>query len=157
MISSEKGDDIMPECKKCGAKKAVRNGIVGGKQRYRCKECGCNFRDGDERTSEKTAAKKALCILLYAMAKGSFRMLGKILKVNHTLVYRWIRAYGESLPEPQVSGEIREIEFDEMWHFLVSKKESFGSSRPLTVAQGELWPGCSAVVMLQLSDGFTTK
>jgi len=91
------------------------------------------------------------------MGKGSFRMLGRILKIDHTLVYRWIRAFGESLPEPEVSGEITEMEFDEMWHFIGSKKTNFGSSKPLTVVHGELWPGCSAIVILQHSDGSTTK
>ena len=147
----------MPTCKKCGCEKAVKNGVVGGRQRYRCKECGCNFREGDGRTNEKIAAKKALCILLYAMAKGSYRMMGRILKIDHTLVYRWVRAFGESLPEPEVSGEITQMEFDEMWHFIGSKKENFGLSKPLTVAHGELWPGCSAVVILKPSDGFITK
>ena len=147
----------MPTCKSCGSERTVKNGVVAGKQRYKCKECGCNYRLGDDRTNDKIAAKKALCILLYAMAKGSFRMLGRILKTDHTLVYRWIRSFGESLPEPEVSGEITEIEFDEMWHFIVSKKERFGSSKPLIVAQGELWPGCSAVVMLQHSENFTKK
>ena len=129
----------MPTCKSCGSERTVKNGVVAGKQRYKCKDCGCNYRLGDDRTSDKVAAKKALCILLYAMAKGSFRMLGRILNTDHTLVYRWIRSFGESLPNPEVSGDITEIEFDEMWHFIVSKKERFGSSKPLTVAQGELW------------------
>ena len=151
------GVGIMPACKKCGSEKVVKNGIVAGKQRYRCKECGCNFREGDDRTSEKVLAKKALCVLLYAMGKGSFRMLGRILKIDHTLVYRWIRAFGESLPEPQVPGDITQMEFDEMWHFIGSKKENFGLSKPLTVAHGELWPGCSAVVILQHSDDSTTR
>ena len=132
----------MAICKKCGSERTVKSGVVGGRQRYQCKECGCNFREGDRRTDEKVAAKKALCILLYGMAKGSFRMMGRILGVDHTLVYRWIRAFGESLPEPKVSGDIRQMEFDEMWHFIGSKNESFGSSKPLTVVQGELWPGC---------------
>ena len=148
---------IMPMCKKCASEQVVKNGIVAGKQRYQCKKCGCTFREGDARTNEKIAAKKALCILLYAMSKGSFRMMGKILNINHTLVYRWIRAFGERLPEPDVSGQITHMEFDEMWHFIGSKKASFGSSRPLTVAHGKLWPGCSAVVILQLSDGSMTK
>jgi len=139
----------MPNCKKCNSDRIIKNGIVANKQRYKCKDCGCNFRIGDERTNDKIAAKKALCYLLYAMAKGSYRMLGRILNIDHTLVYRWIRSFGESLPEPEVQGEIKEIEFDEMWHFLFSKKESFGSSKPLTVAQGKLWHGCSAVVILQ--------
>ena len=151
------GKGMMPVCKKCGAKAAVKNGLVAGRQRYRCKACGCNFREGDNRTSEGVAAKKALCILLYAMAKGSYRMLGRILRIDHALVHRRVRAFGESLPEPGVPGGIAEMEFDEMWHFVGSKKRSFGSSRPLTVAHGEPWPGCSAVVILGRSGGSTTR
>ena len=147
----------MPTCKKCGAQHTVKSGIVSGKQRYSCKDCGCNFREGDNRTNGKIAAKKALCILLYAMAKGSFRMMGRILRIDHTLVYRWVREFGESLPEPEVPGDIQQIEFDEMWHFIKNKKTGFGSSRPLIVAQGELWPGCLAVVMLQHSVDSMTR
>jgi transposase len=147
----------MPTCKKCGTEQVVKSGIVAGKQRYKCKECGCNFREGDARTNEKIVAKKALCVLLYALAKGSFRMMGKILHTDHTLVYRWIRAFGESLPEPDVSGEIRQMEFDEMWHFIGSKKESVGSSKQLTVADGELWPGFSAIVILQHSGDYMIR
>jgi len=147
----------MATCKKCNSERTVKNGIVGGRQRYQCKECGCNFREGDRRTSDKVAAKKALCILLYAMAKGSFRMMGRILGVDHTLVYRWIRAFGENLPEPEVPGDIQEMECDEMGHFIKSKKTEFGLSKPWIVVQGELWPGCSAVVILQRSSDFMTK
>ena len=108
----------MVTCKRCESDQAVKNGIVANKQRYKCKKCGCNFREGDKRTNDKIAAKKALCILLYAMSKGSFRMMGRILGIEHTLVYRWVRAFGKNLPEPEVSGDIRQMEFDEMWHFI---------------------------------------
>ena len=147
----------MPQCKKCSSKRAVKNGIVGGRQRYRCKDCGCNYREGDDRTNDKIAAKKALCVLLYAMAKGSYRMMGRLLNTDHTLIYRWVRSFGESLPEPEVPGDITQMEFDEMWHFIGSKKRNFGSSKPLTVAHGELWHGCSAVVILAHSDDYITK
>ena len=147
----------MATCKICGSERTVKSGIVSGKQRYLCKDCGCNFREGDLRTNDKVAAKKALCILLYAMAKGSFRMMGRILGIDHALVYRWIRAFGETLPEPVIPGDIREMEFDEMWHFIGSKKTNFGSSKPLIVVQGEPWPGCSAVVILQHLSVSTTK
>jgi transposase len=152
-----KGVRVMPKCKKCDSERAVKNGIVAGKQRYCCQECGCNFREGDNRTNEKIAAKKALCILLYAMAKGSYRMMGRILRTKHTLVYRWIREFGKNLPEPEIPGEIRQMEFDELWHFVGSKKENFGLSKPLTVVQGEPWPGYSVIVILQPSEGFMTK
>ena len=144
-------------CKRCSGQRFVKNGVVFGKQRYRCKDCNYRFREGDNRTNDKIIAKKALCVLLYSMAKGSFRMLGHILNTHHTLVYRWIREFGEALPEPVVSGDITEMEFDEMWHFIGQKKRNFGSSKPLIVAQGELWTGCSAIVILQPSNGCTTK
>jgi len=82
----------MLSCKRCGSKNYIKNGIVLNKQRYHCKDCQYNFREGDGRANEKIAAKKALCILLDGMAKGSFRMLGRIFDVPHTLVYRWIRS-----------------------------------------------------------------
>jgi len=147
----------MLSCKRCGSKEFVKNGIVAGKQRYKCSHCQYRFREGDARTNEKIAAKKALCILLYAIAKGSFRMLGHILDTPHTHVYRWIRHFGESLPEPVISGTISEMEFDEMWHFIGQKKRNFGLSKRLIVAHGEPWTGCSAIVIVQPSDGCMTK
>jgi transposase len=114
----------MPKCKECGSERTIKNGVVAGKQRYRCQECGCNFREGDNRTNKSVATKKALCVLLYAMTKGSFRMMGRILGINYALVYRWIKSLGESLPEPEIPGDIEEMEFDEMWHFVGSKKQA---------------------------------
>ena len=142
---------MKPTCKKCGSGESVKNGMVKGKQRFRCKNCGCNFRVGDSRTNERIAAKKAMCILFYAMAKGSFRMMGRMFGRSHSLIYRWVRAFGEALPEPGVPGGIEEMEFDEMWHFVGSKKTEYGSLKPLTVVHGEPWPGCSAVVILRHS------
>lgn len=147
----------MASCKKCGSSKYVKSGVVGGRQRYKCLECGCNFREGDGRAKPEIPAKLAMCILLYAMAKGSFRMMGKLFGIDHVHLYRMIRKFGESLPEPSVSDGIREMEFDEMWHFVGSKKTNFGSSKPLIVAHGEPWHGCSAVVILQPFNGSMTK
>ena len=147
----------MIACKKCNSEKIVKSGIINNKQRFRCKNCGYNFRLGDKRTNEKIAAKKALCILLYAMGKGSFRMIGKILNIKHTLVYRWIRDFGKSLPEPKVPNDIKEIEFDEVWHFVGSKKTSFGSLKQLIAVHEELLPGSWADEILQHLNGSTKK
>jgi len=43
------------------------------------------------------------------------------------------------------------MEFDEMGHFIGSKKTKNGSSKRWIVAQGELLPGLSVIVMLQPS------
>ena len=37
----------MPDCKNCKSKTTVKNGTARGKQRYKCKSCGCNFVAGD--------------------------------------------------------------------------------------------------------------
>ena len=145
------------ECKNCKSEKVVKSGIVREKQRYQCKECGINFVVGDDRTNEKVAALKALCVLFYSLGKGSYNMLGKLFKRNRSLIYRWIKEAGMNMAEPLIDSEITEIEFDEMWHFIQSKKTSFGSSKPLTVVAGELSPGFSVVVIAQHSDGSTTK
>jgi len=53
-------------------------------------------------------------------------MLGKLFGRNRSLIYRWIREAGLSMPEPVIDGSISEIEFDELWHFLQSKKQDLG-------------------------------
>ena len=147
----------MPECKNCKSEKVVKSGKVRRKQRYKCKECGYNFVVGDDRTNEKIAALKALCVLLYSLGKGSYNMMGKLFGRNRSLIYRWIREAGLNTEEPVVDGEITQIEFDEMWHFIQSKKRNFGSSKRLTVAVGELSPGFSVAVIVQHSSDSTTK
>jgi len=147
----------MRECKNCKSEKTDKSGKVRGKQRYKCKECGYNFVIGDERTNEKIAALKALCVLLYSLGKGSYNMMGKLFGRNRSLIYRWIREAGLNAEEPAINGEITQIEFDEMWHFIQSKKTNFGSSKPLTVAAGELSPGFSVVVVAQHSEDSIIK
>jgi len=147
----------MPECKNCSSEHVVKSGIVRNKQRFLCKDCGFNFVEGDARTNEKIAAKKAMLILLYSLGKASFNMLAKLFDTWPSQVYRWVVQEGLALPEQEISGEIKEMEFDEMWHFIKAKKTSFGSSRPLIVAHGEPWLGCSAIVILRPSNGSMTK
>jgi len=145
------------KCKNCGCERAVKNGKVRGKQRYKCRDCGLNFVLGDERSNEKIIALKALVILFYSLAKGSYNMLGKIFERDRSLIYRWIKEAGLSFDEPVIDGEIKQIEFDEMWHFVGSKKTNFGSSKPLIAARGKLSHGYSVVVILQHLNDCTAK
>ena len=147
----------MVTCKHCSSGDWVKHGLARGKQRYHCKRCRRHFVEGDARVKESLAVKKALAVVLYSLAKASFGMLGKVFGVSRALTYRWIKEEAEALPEPEVQGDIKEMEFDEMWHFLGSKKTSSGSSRRWIVAQGEPWPGLQAVVMLRRSNDSTTR
>jgi transposase len=147
----------MPKCKNCGSVECVKNGRVRDRIRYKCKQCGLNFIEGDRRVKESVAIKKALAVILYSLGKASFGMLAKIFGHSRSLTYRWIVEEAAKLNEPLISGEIKEIEFEEMWHFIKSKKTKHGSSKRWIVAQGELLPGLSAIVMLQPLDDSTTK
>lgn len=118
----------MLKCKKCESESIVKDGKVRGKQRYLCKECGYNFVEGDAQTNEKIQAKKAMCVLQYAQGKASYNMLAKLYHTWPSLVYRWVKEAGMRIPEPQISENIKEIEFDEMRHFIGRKKTNFGSS-----------------------------
>ena len=147
----------MIDCKKCKSEHVTRNGKVRGKQRYKCKDCGLNFVDGDQRVKGSVVIKKALAVILYSLGKASFRMLGKTFGHSHSLMYRWISKEADDLPEPAITTDIKEMEFDEMWHFIGSKKTKSGLSKRWTVVQGELLPGLSVVVMLQRLSGSITK
>ena len=147
----------MIACKNCQNTQTVKDGFVRDKQRYKCKICGYNFVLGDERRPHTTEIKKALCIILYSLGKASFGCLGKLFGVSRTTTYYWIRHAASIIDEPTSDTDIQEIEFAEMWHVIQSKKEKFGLLTPWIVAPGDLWPGCSVVVMLHRSNGSPTK
>ena len=135
------------ECKKCSSSRYVKNGNVRGMQRYKCKECGCNFTNTKLRGC--SPEMNALAVLLYSMGKSSFRWLGKLFKVAHTSVYKWIILYAKKLPRPPVPDELREVEIDEMWHFIDSKKTNYGFGKHIAGSSKELLPGWLVSVTLK--------
>lgn len=147
----------MLSCKSCEDRQVVKNGIVRHQQRYRCKSCGFNFVLGDKRIKLDTAVKRAFAVILYALGKSSCGFIAKLFGVTPPAVQKWLKREAEILEEPEVTTEITEMEFDEMWHFVGSKKTKNGSSKPWIVLHGELWPGLSGVVMLQPFSGSTTR
>jgi transposase len=147
----------MCECKSCKSKNIVKNWIVRWVQRYKCKNCKKTFVEWDRRVKECLKAKKALAVLIYSLWKASYWFLAKIFNVSPPLIYRWIKQEWLKLEEPVVSEWIKEIEFDEMWHFIGKKKEKNGLSKPWIVVQGELSHGLSVVVMLQHLENYTIK
>ena len=146
----------MLSCKNCDNQQIIKNGNVRGKQRYRCKACEFNFVSGDKRVKLDTAVKRAFAVILYALGKSSYGFIAKLFGVTPPAVQKWLKQEASMLEEPQISAEIKEMEFDEMWHFVGSKKTKNGLLKPWIVLHGELLPGLSGVVMLQpLSDSTT--
>jgi transposase len=144
-------------CKLCEGKAVVKNGKVRNSQRYKCKSCGYNFIEGDQRIKSDTALKRAFAVILYALGKSSYGFIARLFGVTPPAVQKWLKQEAALLDVPYISGEIKEMEFDEMWHFIGSKKTKNGSSKRWIVLHAEPLPGLSAVVMLQPSEDFTTK
>ena len=58
---------------------------------------------------------------------------------------------------PEITEEIKEIEFDEMWHFIGTKTKENGYSKQWIAKQEKLLPWLQVIVMLKPSENYTTK
>src|SRR3954452_17761703 len=73
------GERMGLRCKGCGADEQVKNGLMRGKQRYRCKACGLNFTDTPPRGM--TLRVKVTAVLLY-LSGPSMNRTAKFLGVS---------------------------------------------------------------------------
>ena len=131
-------------CKRCGGEEHVKNGLMRGKQRYRCKGCGLNYTDTPARGMPLRV--KVTAVLLY-LSGLSMNRTAKLLGVSTPSVMAWIeqfaKAYGQK-PEPE--GRAVVVELDEMWHFLKKSGTSSGYGRLGIVLQAAWLTGSAGVV-----------
>ncbi|MEZ0484153.1 IS1/IS1595 family N-terminal zinc-binding domain-containing protein [Fibrella aquatica] len=87
------------KCPKCQSVDAVRNGIIAGRQRFKCKQCAYNF----------TVDKVGKGISTYYVIKAlqlyiegvSLREIERLLGVSHVSVMNWVKKYQIKVPENQ--------------------------------------------------------
>jgi len=112
------------DCPKCQNHKSVKDGIVKGKQRYKCKSC--NYRYTVElKSTAKPKNTKRQALELYLEGLG-FRSIGRFLGVSHVSVYQWIKFFGENIEEIRSDDKIEIIEMDEMHTYIGNKKTTVG-------------------------------
>lgn len=78
-------------CPKCNCNDKIKNGLINGVQRYRCKCCGCNYTVSNKILSEKKA-RQQLAFSLHSEGH-SFHAISRILGVSHVSVMNWVRKY----------------------------------------------------------------
>lgn len=116
-------------CPKCESEESVKSGFKGGKQRHKCKNCGCNFTQGHLRVY--SFRLKLQVVKLYLEGVG-FRSIGRILGISNVTALNWIRQFGKVIKHhvqtqlPNDIHDIEVIEIDEMWHFTQKKPENSG-------------------------------
>jgi transposase len=111
-------------CKRCFASNFCKNGFMNGRQRYLCKDCGCNFTSAPKRG--KSSELKALALRMYAVNGISFRGIGLTLGVSDVSVLRWVRAAAQALKKPEIPPDTKYVMVDEMHHFVQKKHKNSG-------------------------------
>ncbi len=111
-------------CPKCQSDRKVKNGVVRALQRYKCKDCGCNYTVSFEVYLEKEK-KRRFALSLYLEGLG-FHSIARLLGVSHVSVLNWIRKYGHQLEEIRNPRPARIMELDEVHSYIGHKKTTDG-------------------------------
>ena len=112
-------------CPRCNSSSHKKNGIVGGRQRYKCSDCGYNYTVELKSTAFSASAKRQ-ALQLYLEGLG-FRSIGRFLGVSHVSVQKWIKKFGQELEDLKSENEISIVEMDEMHTYIGNKKNIAGS------------------------------
>jgi transposase len=111
-------------CKGCGSGEHVKNGLMRGKQRYRCKACGLSF--ADTPPPGMPLRVKVTAVLLY-LSGLSMNRTAKLPGVSTpSVVARIERLADVYAQKPEPEGRAVVVELDEMWHFLKKAERALG-------------------------------
>ncbi len=112
-------------CPRCKSSTHHKNGLVGGRQRFKCHDCGYNY-TVEIKSTASSASVKRQALQLYLEGLG-FRSIGRFLGVSHVSVQKWIKKFGQDLEDLKSENEISIVELDEMHTYIGNKKNIAGS------------------------------
>ena len=139
----------MNVCKRCQSEAFVRNGSVRGKQRYRCRECGLNFIEGDARGSAFSLLRKALAVIYYRLSDGPSWTVSDFFGVSGTMIWQWINEFEAKLDKAKDAEMHTGMTAAEVVKYLSGQKDFIGSKKRWVVAKGEVCPGYKAIVIMR--------
>ncbi len=96
-------DDAI-QCPKCGSIRAIRFGTRGGKQTYRCNDCGCRFTPSLIKKAKYSPKVVSLTLDLY-FSGMSYNKIARALNDNldtnmgAASIYRWVKRYVPMISE----------------------------------------------------------
>ncbi len=125
-------------CPKCSSNDVVKHGIVKNRQRYTCKACRYNFtvsKIGKE--LEKIYIIRALQLYLEGLG---FRSISRVIGISHVTIINWVKKYGKDLEYIRIEKDKEAIvEVDEIYSFVGSKKNEYGSGLLLNGGVKKYW------------------
>ena len=122
------------KCPKCKNNHCRKDGLVNGKQRYKCKDCNHRFTVELKSTAQPASTKKQ-ALELYLEGLG-FRSIGRFLGISHVAVYKWIKSFGQQVEKIKSKQKIKIVELDEI-HTYISQKKIIAGSGLLLIEMGK--------------------
>lgn len=101
------------KCYKCQSEENVKAGFIRGKQRYKCKSCGCFF-SVEKKSDVKTVEQKNMALEMYHAGMG-FRPIGRALGISYGTVFQWVKKQEESFSVPKQEETIEIFEMNKIY------------------------------------------
>ncbi len=121
-------------CPKCNSDAKTKDGVVKGRQRYKCRDCGFRYTVASG-SKAKPLYMRRLALQLYLEGLG-FRSIGRVLMVSNVTVLNWIRAFGEQIEDLKRTDPVVYTEMDEM-HTYVGQKKTIDGYGLLLIDMGK--------------------
>ncbi|MDR2783900.1 MAG: IS1 family transposase [Treponema sp.] len=109
------------KCPRCHSPNITRNGKKNkGKQHYRCKDCGRQFKSGRERTYNGTLSRVKNMIKIMPVRGAGVRDIVIILEISNTTVFKVLTSTKYRIKQNHYD----RLEIDEFWTYAGEKKNN---------------------------------
>ncbi len=122
---------MVKSCPNCGSESYNKSGIVGGRQRYRCKDCNYHFTVFKQgKRIDDYYVTKAIQLYLEGI---SYREIERILGISHVSVMNWVKQTGLKRPENRAyRPTYKVLTHDELKSFYADRKNLSGAGMIVT-------------------------
>jgi transposase len=110
----------MKACPKCLSCEYTKDGIVGGRQRYKCKSCHYRY-TVNQRGFGSDIKRQAIVLYLQGL---DFRSIGRILHCSHVIVHNWIKSYGKGIEQIRSEAGVDWVDEIELKKRITANKEN---------------------------------
>jgi transposase-like protein len=118
-------------CPQCGGQEGSKNGIIKGRQRYKCKGCGYNYTvDKMGKNIDSYYVIKALQLYIEGV---SYREIERLLGVSHVSVMNWVKKFQIKIPKQNLYNPTYKIlNHKELAEFYANKDNLKGAGMIVT-------------------------
>ncbi len=117
-------DALIKSCPKCHSEKHTKDGIVGNRQRYKCKHCQYRY-TVEHRGFGSEIKRQALILYLQGL---DLRTIARILHCSHVSIFNWIKSYGKDIEEIRSETGVDHISISQLNKYLAAKKHNSGTT-----------------------------